>query len=355
MIIYLIKNNFKIMFRNSVNIFMFVLCPIITSAVLISAFSALLESYESVSSFEVGYIIEDESDYTAYIDKLVEVGKDNGVTFTEYKSGAPKKLVDENELGGFVEFNKDGYTVYESEDKKVEGTTLEYMMSAFFNSAISDDTSDISLNVKSVDHIAPVNSTDYYGIIYIVYYGWCAIVCAAGLLSNEKKNRINERLKVSNLSSLQIYLAKLIPIVMVVALGIGTAGVITAFLLGVHWGNLAISIPVVLLMIIAASAMELMIYEISFSMIGTIIITFGVVWVMGFIGGSFETYMFSGHPETLKMITPIYHGNRALVELSVMGHSDYVTSSIVYSLMIAVVCSAIAVFIGKMRRSLKNG
>lgn len=354
MIRYLIKNNFKIMFRNSVNIFMYVLCPIITSAVLISAFSTLLESFESVDAFDVGFRIEEGSELSPYIDKLMEIGKDNGITFTEYKSGSPKQIVDDHNLGGFVEFGEKDYTVYESDDKEVEGATLEYLISAFFNSALSGDIDDITLDIEYSEHAVPVNSTDYYGIIYIVYFVWCAIVCAAGLLSHEKKNRINDRLKISNLSSLQIYLARLIPIVMVVALGIGTAAVITSFLLGVHWGNIALSILLVLLMITAASSMELMIYEMTFSMVGTIIITFGVVWVMGFVGGSFETYMFSGHSEMVKMLTPIYHGNRALVELSTMGHSDYVVSSMLYSIIITIVCSSIAVFIGSVRRSVKN-
>ena len=225
------------------------------------------------------------------------------------------------------------------------------MLSAVFNSSITKDTGDISINVEFPDHAAAVDSTDYYGIIYIVYFGGCAIVCAAGLYAQEKKNRINERLKVSNLSSVQIYLSKLIPIASVVFIGIGAAAILMAILLGVHWGNIALSAVILLLSVLAATAFEMMIYEITNSMIATIILSFGIVWIMGFIGGSFETYMFSAFPESLKNMSPIYHVNRALVELSSMGKSDYISSAILYTSIITIVSSLVSVAVGSIRRS----
>lgn len=351
MIRYLIKNNFKIMFRSAVNILLFVLCPIVVSAVLISAFSSLMESYEPAEEFQVGYRIDKDSSYGEYMNMLKNVGDENGVTFVEYDEGDIEELIHQHELGGFVEFKGDSYKVYEINDRKVEGATLEYMMSAFFNSSLSGDIKDISLNIEKSEYAPAINSTDYYGIIYIVYFGWCAIVCAAGLFSNEKKNRIGERLQVSNLSVFQIYLARLIPIVTVVAIGICIAAVVSAFMMGVHWGNIAISVVVILLMIIAATASEMMIYEVTGSMVATIIISFGMVWILGFIGGSFETYMFSPYPESLKQLSPIYHGNRALTELSSMGESDYVLSSIIYSTVLIFVSSFISLIAGKLRRN----
>ena len=60
--------------------------------------------------------------------------------------------------------------------------------------------------------------------------------------------------------------------------------------------------------------------------------------------------MFSATSDTLKHLSPIYHANRALVELSCMGESDYVVSAVGYSLAITVVCSAIAIFAGSIRK-----
>ena len=75
MIRYLIKNNLKIMFRSPVNIIMYVLCPIIVSAVIMSAFSAVFESYEGPEEFTVGYTIDTESQLNAYIDTSQRSGR----------------------------------------------------------------------------------------------------------------------------------------------------------------------------------------------------------------------------------------------------------------------------------------
>lgn len=104
------------------------------------------------------------------------------------------------------------------------------------------------------------------------------------------------------------------------------------------------------MMILAGNAFGMMIYNISDNIAITIIVLFTVVWVMGFLGGSFETYMFSSIPDTARHLSPIYYGNRALVELSCMGHSEYVSSAVGYSLAVTVVCSVIAVLAGRIRK-----
>ena len=350
MIRYLIKNNFKIMFRNPVNILLYVLCPILVSAFLISAFSSLMESYEAPGEFEVGYTIEADSPYAGVITALESVGQENGITFNRYDGGTPEELIQSRELGGFITFTGEGYTIYESKSRKAEGAKLEYMISAVYNSMISGDVSDIEIPTESPEVAPAVNATDYYGLVYMVYFGWCAIVCAAGLFAQEKKHQILDRFRVSDLSSAQIYFGRAIPIVTVVAIGIGLASVISAVALGVHWGNILISGMLLILSIIAATAFEMMIYEISHSMIATIILSFGIVWWLGYIGGTFETYMFSSWSESVKLISPLYHTNRALVELSSMGHSDYILSSVVFLIAITVICSLIAILAGSVRR-----
>ena len=96
--------------------------------------------------------------------------------------------------------------------------------------------------------------------------------------------------------------------------------------------------------------MGMMFYYISDNLVITIIMLFTIVWFLGFFGGSFETYMFSSIPDWIKHLSPIYHGNRALVELSCMGKSDYVVSTVWYSFFITAVCSGIAVLAGSIRK-----
>ena len=152
------------MFRSPVNILLYVLCPILISAILISAFSSLMESYEAPGEFEVGYTVEEDSPYAGIVSALAPVGKENGIIFNRYDGGTPEELLQSRELGGFITFTKEGYTIYESKNRQVEGAKLEYMISAVYNSMISGNVSDIRIPTESPEVAPAISSTDYYGM-----------------------------------------------------------------------------------------------------------------------------------------------------------------------------------------------
>ncbi|MBP5159181.1 MAG: ABC transporter permease, partial [Lachnospiraceae bacterium] len=168
--------------------------------------------------------------------------------------------------------------------------------------------------------------------------------------TSEKKHHIGKKLKVSGVSETKLYLARFVPMLLVVVIAYVITAAITIVAFGVHWGDPLISSLIVILSGAAATAFGLMVYNITMNAAVTIIGVFACVWMAGFFGGSFETYMFSSIPQTLKHISPIYHINRSLTELSCMGHSDYVWSAIVFCLAITAVCSAAAVLAGTIRR-----
>lgn len=60
---------------------------------------------------------------------------------------------------------------------------------------INKNIDDIEMTIENPGHAPAIDSTDYYGIVFIVYISWCAIVGGAGLFTNEKKNCIIERLR----------------------------------------------------------------------------------------------------------------------------------------------------------------
>ena len=155
---------------------------------------------------------------------------------------------------------------------------------------------------------------------------------------------------VSGISDLKEYLSKFLPMVLMACEGLAIYGILSIVLLDVHWGNMALSAILVVLGIMAATALGLMVYAICDNMVVTVIIVFMLVWAWGFLGGSFETYIFSGTSEFLKKLSPIYYENRAVVELSCMGESEYVIKSIICSGVMVFVCSAIAVLAGALRR-----
>ena len=341
------------MFRNTWSVAVMLLGTILVIAVLSSAFSELMKSYEGVDTFAVGYRIQEADD--AVIEATKKAGEEAGILFYEYPEGEVKDVMEKNELSGFVELSEDKYTVYTSADYEVEGITLEYFMNKVMNEGVNaslqiKEQAEIVLPVEQLKYMPAIDSVDYYGIIYIVYFCWCGMICATGVLSNEKKYGIVRRFQVSNISETQNFFGKFIPIVLTVTGGMAIATAITVLLYDIHWGNPLLSAAIVFLMIAAGTALGMMLYNISDSLVITIILQFTIVWFMGFFGGSFETYMFSSISDLLKQLSPIYHGNRALVELSCMGESSYVASSVIYSVSITVICSVIAIFAGYIRK-----
>ena len=384
MIRHLIKNNMKLMFRNPANLFLFIAGPLLVLSVLSSAFSSLLESYEKQEPFTVGYRLAEGSFYAAGMETLKAVAKDADVTFEEYPEGEPKELMDSHDFKVFVDFQEETCVIWKREDAKVEGQTVEYLLNTYvleadrgklkFMTAMAGQGNpgenplpgagesmeeeamdnppqeEFSLDLRRPEFMPAINSTDYYGIVEVVYFGWCALVCAAGILGNEKKYGIRKKYQVAGMSQLQVYLGRLIPMFLVVLICEAIAAVISATILDVHWGDFLQSAVVMILMVLAASAFELMLYALTDSMVLSIILSFSIVWVWGFFGGTFETYIFSSAPKQLKLLSPIYYGNRALTELSCMGHSDFVVSSLLVSAGMVIGCSALAVLFGMARK-----
>jgi len=343
------------MFRNTWSVVTMLLGPILVIAVLSSAFSELMKSYEGVDEFAVGYRIQEAAANNVMIGPVKLAGEEAGILFYEYPEGEIEEVMEKNELAGFVEFSGDTYTVYTSADYEVEGIALEYFVNRVMSEGMNaflqvQEKAPIVLPVEELEFMPAVNSRDYYGIIYIVYFCWCGMICATGVLSNEKKYGIVRRFQVSDISESQIYLGRFIPIVLTVAAGMAIAAGSTILLYDIHWGNPMLSILIVFMMILAGTALGMMLYNISNSLVITIIVQFTIVWFLGFFGGSFETYMFSSTPDALKQLSPIYHGNRALVELSCMGGSDYAAGAVLYSLGITAGCSIIAILAGSIRK-----
>ncbi|MBP5181225.1 MAG: ABC transporter permease [Clostridiales bacterium] len=358
MIRYVIKNYIKLMCRSSMNVILLTVTPIILIAVLSSAFSSLMDSYDEAEDFRAGYMVSEQNVLTPFIDTFTEEAEQNGVSFIEFTSGEPEELIRANDLAGFVEFTGDSYVITTSSDHEIEGKTLSYMMNSFEKNIETGVMAmqsgslvpEPELTVVEHDYMPAIDSVDYYGIIEVVYFLWCGIVCIAGIVNNEKKFKIMQKLRVAGLSETQIYFSKFIPTVAVVSLGIGISWIMSVLLFGVHWGNIPLSVLIIFLMITASVSMGLLFYSITNNVVATIMITFAVVWFAGFVGGSFETYLFSSHPQFIKDLSPVYYGNRALVELSCMGKSDYAAKSILLSVVMTVTASILAIGAGKLRK-----
>ena len=347
--------------RSATNILLYIVTPVILVALLSSAFNDLLQKYETNGSIKAGYIINtDDTDVKTKLltEQVKTAANENDIILIEYPECDVEKKIMEEDLAGFVVFEKDGkYIVYQNGERKYEAKALDYLIDSvdkriaqfMLDAYRSDVPPEVNIGVEHPQYMKPIEASDYYGIVEVVYFGWCAVVCGAGIFTAEKKYHIGKKLKVSGLSELQLFLGKFIPMLLVVSISsLLTAG-ITLLLFGVHWGSPLISALIVVMSAAAATAFGLMFYNITENVVVTIIAVFAVVWVAGFTGGSFETYMLSTQPQVLKEISPIYHINRALTELSCMGHSDYTLSAFTYCITIMLVSASVAVAAGYIR------
>lgn len=357
MILYLMKNNFKLIFRNKLAVVVLLLGPLLTIALLSNAFNSLMQSYETPDRFSVGY--RDHSTFlSGHMDAVKEAAEDAGIVMYEYPEGEPAALIANNALSAFVEFSDDAYRLYKSGDHKTEGMIAEYFFGQIMDGRIQAAVSQIApetamtsaLPVTELEFMPAVSSTDYYGIIYIIYFSSLGLVSATGLLSSEKKNGIEKKYQVCSVSPFGLFLARILPTAGVVIVSTLAETIVTVLLFDIHWGVPLLSGLIVCLMILAGCAFGFMLYSISQNIAVTIIAEFGVIWILGYLGGSFETYMYSGFSDTVKRISPFYHVNRALVELSCMGHSDFVPTALLFTAAVIIVCSLMSVSADMLRR-----
>ncbi|MCI8409170.1 MAG: ABC transporter permease [Lachnospiraceae bacterium] len=354
MLWYIIKNNLKLMLRHKWIVVMLIIGPVITTAVLSSAFESMLSAYEGTGEFLSGYQISKASPLSTYAEEMQKNAKAAGFSLAEFDTGEPKELMEKHNLSSFTKIEKDSYTVYTMHGKENEGMVTEYFYNSLFEelelAAIQGNYPRFSLPVTKLETMPEVSSTDYYGIIYHVYYLWLCFISISVVFSSEKKNQIAKKYQVSGVKSLTLVLGKAIPCILSTLITLGISMIISYFLFGISWGGSLMTPCILFLTVVAATMFGLFVVKLTNNLAISVVIIFMMVWLSGFIGGSFETYMFSAWSEDIKVLSPIYHVNRALVECSQMGHSKYCQSAILYLTGISVVCLLGTIFLQRRRR-----
>lgn len=358
--VYLIKNNLKLMLRSKWLIAMMIAGPIIVIAVLSSAFEDLLKSYEGVNDFTVGYHMEKESLFNRFFDSVKEAGGEAGITFVEFPSKDVEEIMRENDIASFVDFSKEEYTIYKSDAYEMEGITTVYFLNQWMDhmtaATINGITSgkDFEIPVVKLDSMPEIEAKDYYAIVYLIYFIWCCFISLAPVFTAEKKHGIGKKFEVSPVSDFGLYMAKVIPCVLATICELSVTIVLSTVLFELEWKNIGLTVLILLLTVFASTVFGIFLHNLLNNLAMTIVAAFSIIWVAGFFGGSFETYMFSIWPENLKRISPIYHINRTLVEYSTMGSSNYTKSCIVYLIVISIICMAAGFALGKLRKGKKS-
>lgn len=350
--IYLIKNNIKLMIRSKAIICIIIICPILVIAVLSSVFDNMMKHYDLANGFTVGYRISEKSMFFNQMDAIENGAKEAGMNWMEYPTGDIAEICEKNDFGIFVEFEKDSYRVYYSKENETEGSMAEYFLNRMMRGgqeAVMGEER-ILIPIEALKAMPNIDAKNYYGIIYIVYFVGCCFITLAMVSSSERKNKIGARYGVSPVSNLGFYLAKALPCIIVTIISIGISAFLSTIGFGIKWGNLPMTLLILILFVIASSTLGLLFDLLFRNLAISISLLFTFTWIAGYIGGSFETYMFSNIEERVKLLSPIYHVNRTLVEYSAMGYSDYANSCMIYLLLMIASCTIMGLFISNLNR-----
>lgn len=364
MLLTLVKNNLKLMVRDKITMVILIALPIIFITLLSSSFSKVLNKNYTMKPFSVGYNVEAGSKIGESFQEFIKDFEENKITLLEMKKDKGIEGIKEGSLSAYIEINDDKYTIYKKDgldvntmifensiktamyfydgNKVLMNYLLEKGQSVKFNNEITGGNKNF-INVETLN-VDPVPTSEvYYGIVEIVYFIWFGIMVVSAVVSNERKYGIVDRINLTTSSSLTLFLGKLIPAVLVLSIQGGIAAIFSTILLDVNWGTSPlISAAILILEVIAFSALGLVLSLLikSQALVNVLIVLFG--FLFGFIGGSCQTYMYNFVSDNIAKLSPLYHINRTLVELSTKGYSDY-TNSCIVSLFII---SMIAVIIG---------
>ncbi len=340
----IIKNNFKLMFRNKLLVVMMTLCPVIVVAALTNAFAGLLSNGYQNENFVLGYHITDDSNYIFCKEQMLDVFREQDVDCIEFTQGDPKDIMQKGLADVFLLADNSGCTLYSTNPEQMNTRICRYVVKQFelemqiqLEQSV-DAKGKVNLKIFSLPWTKTAESSDYYGIIEMVYFLFCSAIFLATVVQSERANRIQSRFCVAPVSKLTLYLGKFVPCEIISVVCISISALLSTALYHIQWGNIWGTIGIIFLLSIATTAFGIVCVYIMKNLAASIVILFVVVWVAGFLGGSFETYMYSSVPDYLKELSPIYYVNRTLVEYSTMGQSDYTGRCIVVLLIMSLIC-----------------
>lgn len=369
MLLTLIKNNAKLLLRNKISFMFMCVFPVILTLILSSAFSSMLGETVELETFSVGYSIEEGSNIKDYFPSFKEKFEANGIALKPMNLQDGTRALSDKEIVSYLVLSDDKYTIYSGEGIDINAmifessfkggmylydgfkTMIPYMVQnqmAAANEIIPQIQSlggqeQVSFVKRERLKADPVpTAQDYYGIVEIVFIIWFGVSSAVGLEVIERKNKISERIKLTNAKPIILFMGKFIPNIVATCLQVGIAIVVSALLLKVNWGeHLFLSGGVLLGEVIAISALGTMLtVTIRNSTIINIFMYVGA-FVFGFMGGSFQTYMYNFVSEDIVRLSPLYYLNRTLVELSTKGSSHYLGTTLIMLFFITILSVAI--------------
>lgn len=345
----LTKNYFKLAMRSKWILAFMILGPIIVIAALSSALGKSMKTEVQQGTIEVGYCIEENTKFASYIEPLKQLGKEMKIEWIQSDLKKAEEMIETGDLTVFVEFRAEDYTIYEGKNGKFQAGIVKNLL---YQMSRNEGTS-IEVPTEQVEFIRVPEANEYYGKVEIIYFLWCGMMVLSTVINSERKNRIHQRLMLAPVNNITLYLSKFIPSVLLLNVITFLSATISSILFDIHWGCYLKAIGIFFVGTLAVSSFGLLFFYLISNLAVAVIGEFVVIWILGFLGGSFECYLYASYPQKLVNLSPIYHMNRALVEYETMGSSQYGITTVVFYISIAVVCSILGSLI--MKRRIQEG
>jgi len=339
------KNYLKLIFRTKAMLIITILGTLLVVAAVSSAFRTLLDKAEQETDFSVGYEMQDDSKYKIVESAWTEGLAKENITVKNFSKADPEKIVKDGEADVFVVFGKDGYRIVGSDKKEMDTRIVQYVlynMDMMMNGSVNQ----FAFPERSLPTEPRSTSENYYSIVEIEYFMSICSIFLCMIYYTERKNNILTRFRTGSAGSPTRYFGKLFSCVLTswlvqVLIMVG----LVSLLFDVQFGKPMVSIGILLLATVAYASFGMVFFELFENSAVSIGLMFTALWFAGYLGGSFESYMYSSFSENIKRLSPTYYVNRSLVELSVKGSSDYLLPCVGVMLLMIVVCVSLGLII----------
>lgn len=349
--IILTKNYLKLIFRAKSVLIITVIGALVVMAALTNVFHTLLDQAETNEDFTIGYEMDDSSRYLLVEEYLKEGFEEEGMTVIEYADADPDALIRDEKIDVFIDFEGDSYSIKGRSNDEIDARIVQYVLYNV-DHMMNGDTGKAEISTDKIEAREQADADTYYTIVQTVYFSSLCSVFLCLVYIAERKQNIGIRFRSSTAGGVRIYLAKLFSCTLTAWLTMALiTGGLALFLFDVRLGCPLISIGILLFAIFAFVAFGMLFLIIFDNPAASIGLLFIVLWFAGYVGGTFETYMLSSVPGSIKELSPLYYVNRTLVELSVNGQSDYLGRC----LMVLTVMSTVSILLGMLITSKKKG
>ena len=332
----LIKNNLKLMLRCK-PIILILLCMIMVTGMLSAVFKDMMTDNLAFGDFTLCCSFSEDCVYAPIRPVLESIGKENGVELIFLADGSARDAVASGKADVSAVFTDDGCTVYASEERRIEASVVEMILSSVLSGASGAQIKEYLREIKM--DVAPMpDSQMYYTIAYTVYFVWCSMIVLGVITSAEQKNRIGKRFRTSPVSSLSVYMSRFVPSALVITALMFTGVAICTALFHIAWEQIPLCALILLLGCIAAAALATLLFSLIRNVIVCVVFGYCLLMFWGFFGGSFCPYMWATFADKIRDFSPIYYMTRSLVELNTSGSSAFTLPAVLILCGMTVVC-----------------